>query len=150
MDRVRGRKRLSRGVEGHGGDDPLGATRRETSADTACGLTGGYTSPRGAIAQLGEHLDRTQEVAGSSPASSTQKRAAHAALSLSIETSRTARGQFWSKRARRTQMYDLSHRTQEFAGSSRLAPHWEGLQTRPFRFLVRESRFLGPLEVALR
>jgi hypothetical protein len=26
--------------------------------------------PRGAIAQLGERLDRTQEVAGSSPASS--------------------------------------------------------------------------------
>jgi hypothetical protein len=29
--------------------------------------------PRGAIAQLGERLDRTQEVAGSSPASSTIK-----------------------------------------------------------------------------
>src|SRR3954464_14904684 len=28
--------------------------------------------PRGAIAQLGERLDRTQEVAGSSPASSIQ------------------------------------------------------------------------------
>src|SRR5438046_7626102 len=30
----------------------------------------GYTVRRGAIAQLGERLDRTQEVAGSSPASS--------------------------------------------------------------------------------
>jgi hypothetical protein len=29
--------------------------------------------PRGAIAQLGERLDRTQEVAGSSPASSIRK-----------------------------------------------------------------------------
>jgi hypothetical protein len=34
------------------------------------------SSPRGAIAQLGERLDRTQEVAGSSPASSTPKRPA--------------------------------------------------------------------------
>ena len=34
--------------------------------------TGGYTrSPPGAIAQLGERLDRTQEVGGSSPPSST-------------------------------------------------------------------------------
>src|ERR671918_407432 len=32
-----------------------------------------YTSPGGAIAQLGERLDRTQEVAGSSPASSMTK-----------------------------------------------------------------------------
>jgi hypothetical protein len=33
--------------------------------------------PRGAIAQLGERLDRTQEVAGSSPASSTFDKAPH-------------------------------------------------------------------------
>jgi hypothetical protein len=35
---------------------------------------------RGAIAQLGERLDRTQEVAGSSPASSINKRPANRAL----------------------------------------------------------------------
>ena len=34
-------------------------------------LTGAHFLSRGAIAQLGERLDRTQEVAGSSPASST-------------------------------------------------------------------------------
>ena len=34
----------------------------------ACGL---YLGPRGAIAQLGERLDRTQEVSGSNPLSST-------------------------------------------------------------------------------
>src|SRR2546423_9957846 len=38
-------------------------------------LAGGYVSkfslPRGAVAQLGERLDRTQEVRGSSPLSST-------------------------------------------------------------------------------
>ena len=32
-----------------------------------------HFADRGAIAQLGERLDRTQEVAGSSPASSTQE-----------------------------------------------------------------------------
>jgi hypothetical protein len=32
-----------------------------------------HLPPLGAIAQLGERLDRTQEVAGSSPASSTRK-----------------------------------------------------------------------------
>jgi hypothetical protein len=36
--------------------------------------------PRGAIAQLGERLDRTQEVAGSSPASSMKKKALHEGL----------------------------------------------------------------------
>src|SRR4029450_10077338 len=40
--------------------------------------------PRGAIAQWGERLDRTQEVAGSSPASSTRKRPAQRAFSFSL------------------------------------------------------------------
>jgi hypothetical protein len=38
---------------------------------------------RGAIAQLGERLDRTQEVAGSSPASSITRSLADAGLSVS-------------------------------------------------------------------
>ena len=56
--------RLPRGVEGHGRDDPRRKARREAATRLAT------LRRRGAIAQLGERLDRTQEVAGSSPASS--------------------------------------------------------------------------------
>ena len=56
--------RLPRGVEGHGRDDPSRETGRKTASGRAT------LSRRGAIAQLGERLDRTQEVVGSSPASS--------------------------------------------------------------------------------
>src|SRR5204863_10030422 len=64
VDRVRRRKRLPRGVEGDGRDDPRGPAGRKAANGLAT------LSRRGAIAQLGERLDRTQEVAGSSPASS--------------------------------------------------------------------------------
>src|SRR5262245_50001307 len=40
--------------------------------------------PLGAIAQLGERLDRTQEVAGSSPASSTNESPASRGFLLSV------------------------------------------------------------------
>jgi hypothetical protein len=49
-----------------------GLTRR--SARLIIKQTFGYPCRRGAIAQLGERLDRTQEVAGSSPASSIVER----------------------------------------------------------------------------
>src|SRR5712691_10508243 len=48
-----------------------------------------HFADRGAIAQLGERLDRTQEVAGSSPASSTSPieiRPASQAMMISIGT----------------------------------------------------------------
>src|SRR5205823_4624430 len=63
-DRVRGRKRLSRAIEGHGRDDQGRQARRE--ARRGVWLNFRY----GAIAQLGERLDRTQEVSGSNPLSS--------------------------------------------------------------------------------
>src|SRR5439155_2803511 len=44
-----------------------------------------HFADRGAIAQLGERLDRTQEVAGSSPASSISKRPAHRGLTFSTQ-----------------------------------------------------------------
>ena len=43
----------------------------------------GYPWRLGAIAQLGERLDRTQEVAGSSPASSTLEPAGNGGFSFS-------------------------------------------------------------------
>ena len=46
---------------------------------------------RGAIAQLGERLDRTQEVGGSSPPSSIGKRPANAGLSHSGRAKRIGR-----------------------------------------------------------
>ena len=54
--------------------DPTGTpSRRAASAERAAGTLGA----RGAIAQLGERLDRTQEVSGSSPLSSTHKTRFH-------------------------------------------------------------------------
>ena len=65
--------------------------------------------PRGAIAQLGERLDRTQEVAGSSPASSTAR---HGQADLLVEpiagAERTKGG---STGPRRTRRYTPSSRT---------------------------------------
>jgi membrane protein DedA with SNARE-associated domain len=58
----------------------------------------GYHRTRGAIAQLEERLDRTQEVAGSSPASSTRQRPLVAAANA-----------FWDRR-RLVQFAGLSHR----------------------------------------
>ncbi len=54
-------------------------------------LDGGYTPPRGAIAQLGERLDRTQEVAGSSPASSIAEPAGNGGFPLSRRSPSSAR-----------------------------------------------------------
>ena len=55
-------------------------------------------APLGAIAQLGERLDRTQEVGGSSPPSSIYRRPAHAGFSLSRVTVESAdgKGNRWS------------------------------------------------------
>src|SRR5581483_9808320 len=79
-DPVRGRQRLPRGVEGDGADDPRrqadGEGRRR---DRRRRLRLDFPD-RGAIAQLGERLDRTQEVAGSSPASSTSRTPAQAGV----------------------------------------------------------------------
>jgi hypothetical protein len=50
----------------------------------------------GAIAQLGERLDRTQEVAGSSPASSTKKRPAQRAFLFSGLATKSAENAPWS------------------------------------------------------
>ena len=50
----------------------------------------------GAIAQLGERLDRTQEVGGSSPPSSTHKRPAHAGLLFSKEQTKSCESAAWS------------------------------------------------------
>src|SRR5215208_5625448 len=50
---------------------------------------------RGAIAQLGERLDRTQEVAGSSPASSTKERPARAHLSFSRSRTKAGESGAW-------------------------------------------------------
>src|SRR5262249_18729986 len=94
-DRVRGRLRLPGGVEGNGRDDQRGQARREARR-------GGRSRParldcllRGAIAQLGERLDRTQEVGGSNPPSSiTRSPCIHtvsAAASRSRDTGRNAR-----------------------------------------------------------
>jgi hypothetical protein len=53
-------------------DRKLTARQRVPSANLPTeALTGATMNARGTIAQLGERLDRTQEVAGSSPASST-------------------------------------------------------------------------------
>src|SRR6266576_1648469 len=52
--------------------------------------------PRGAIAQLGERLDRTQEVAGSSPASSIVQRPATAGPFVSTMGTETVEIGPWS------------------------------------------------------
>ncbi len=70
-DRVRGRERLPRAVEGHGRNDSRRLTRRETRRSRSLGLN---CHEHGAIAQLGERLDRTQEVSGSNPLSSIRQR----------------------------------------------------------------------------
>src|SRR6266513_3240703 len=59
----------SRAVKGVGGGQASGLQR-------GCSVRGAeskFSVPPGAVAQLGERLDRTQEVRGSSPLSSTQK-----------------------------------------------------------------------------
>ena len=76
-DPVRGRQLVPGAVERDGADDPSGQAdgARRPAGRAPSGrpaAAGGTLGRRGAIAQLGERLDRTQEVAGSSPASSTE------------------------------------------------------------------------------
>ena len=66
-DRVRGRLDLPRGIEDDGRDDPRRQARREAREAPPGELESGR---HGAIAELGERLDRTQEVSGSNPLSS--------------------------------------------------------------------------------
>ena len=66
------------------GPDPAAARAARTARRPAL-----HYARRGAIAQLGERLDRTQEVAGSSPASSTSERPANAGL-LFVDGERAA------------------------------------------------------------
>ncbi len=56
-----------------------------------------HFADRGAIAQLGERLDRTQEVAGSSPASSILKDAGNGVFSLGTGLQFVQRGRFWKQ-----------------------------------------------------
>ena len=92
------------------GDDSIGA-----------GYTGGTKRPSlqlGAIAQLGERLDRTQEVAGSSPASS-------------IENAAKSKG-FFSLSEREKPLYEIGH--QNWASDGELkprAPVGSGEQSQP-------------------
>ena len=56
-----------------------------------------HFADRGAIAQLGERLDRTQEVAGSSPASSTQEDAGNGVFLLGMRLQFVPCGRFWKQ-----------------------------------------------------
>src|SRR5947207_9301938 len=97
--RVRGRLDLPRGLEGHGRDDSRGPARGEARRrlrDACLAVEAATLREPGAIAQLGERLDRTQEVAGSSPASSTKKRPANAGLLFSDLATKSSENAPWS------------------------------------------------------
>src|SRR5439155_23555147 len=82
-------------------------------------------APLGAIAQLGERLDRTQEVGGSSPPSSISRRPANARLFSCRRTTVPVDNSPWSSFGQIPRAPGLIA-TQEVGGSSRLAPSREG------------------------
>ena len=75
---------------GSASSEPPARRERAGRPGLHCPATARHLPPLGAIAQLGERLDRTQEVAGSSPASSTSKGAAISAFFFAWDTT-TAR-----------------------------------------------------------
>jgi len=108
--------------EGVGGPDPRA---RETASQAEF-------RPRG-------RRDRTQEVAGSSPASSTSKRPAQRAFSFSGLATKNSENAPWSSFGQVTRT-DSSH--QEVAGSSPAkvhAPPSKGFQMRAFRLPQQEQ-----------
>src|SRR5207247_7009057 len=83
----------------HGRDHSCGPPRREPRRRLghAClAVEAATLREPGAIAQLGERLDRTQEVAGSSPASSTKKRPAQRAFLFSDLATESCENVPWS------------------------------------------------------
>jgi len=94
----------------------------------------------------GFHRNRTQEVAGSSPASSTRKSPANGPLPFPIATTKMAEMGLWSKSAIREQLYDLTHRTHEVAGSSPASSIRKSTANEPVSFSRARTKASKPAQ----